>query len=299
MSGAQEWSPARALGRQGDCSDRPAQTDEAVDIDRTDDGLLGDDGWSDADDVDHRSTPLRAVSRVCDLIDALAQHPDGVTLSALSAEVRLPKSSAFRYLAALEIREYVERTPDGVGYRLGPRNFGRPTGALRVDRLLMLARPLMERLLDNQMSACLLGGLDGSTVRFYWSYATSPPDPRIPRPGDREALHTTAIGKAIAAQLADETVTALLVAGGMRPATPASVPTAPLFLRELHHIRGEGYSVTTNERYPDVRGIAVPVGGEPLAISLVGLTARIPDEAVLPAVRRLRRASAVLARGLR
>lgn len=298
MSGAQEWSPARPVGRGEDVTGRHVQADDPGEQDG-DDSLLSDDTWVDADDVDHRSTPLRAVSRVCDLIDALAQHPDGVTLSVLASEVRLPKSSTFRYLAALEIREYVERTPDGVGYRLGPKNFGRPSGVLRMDRLLMTARPLMERLLDTRMSACLLGGLDGSGVRFHWVSATYPPDPRIPSPGDREALHTTAIGKAVSAQLADETVTALLVSGGMRPATPASVPTAPLFLRELHHIRGEGYAVTTNERYPDIRGIAVPIGAEPLAISLVGLTAQIPDQAVLPAVRRLRRASAVLARGLR
>lgn len=297
MSEAQEWSPARELAGEDGFSGRRPRTADPADGDV----LLGEDGWGDSEDadVDHRSTPLRAVSRVCDLIDALARHPDGVTLSVLSSEVRLPKSSTFRYLAALEIREYVERTPDGVGYRLGPRNFGRAGGALRLDRLLRTARPLMERLLDSRMSGCLLGGLDGSSVRFH-SVATTPaPDPRMPRPGDREALHTTAIGKAVAAQLADETVTSLLAAGGMRPATPSSVLTTPLFLRELHHIRGEGYAVTTNERYPDVRGIAVPVGGEPLALSLVGLTDRIPDSAVLPAVRRLRRASAVLARGLR
>lgn len=262
-------------------------------------GLLGDDGWADGDEGDSRSTPLRAVSRVCDIIDALSQHPDGATLSALSAEVDLPKSSTFRYLAALEIRDYVERTVDGVGYRLGPRNFGRPAGPLRPDRLLMIAKPLMERLVDGPVEASLLVGLDGSMVRYQWVTATLGADPRVPRIGDRDALHTTATGKAVAAQLADDTVSALLSSSGMRPATGRSVQTIPQFLRELHHIRGEGYAVTTNERYPDVRGVAVPVGGEPLALGLVGLTAVLTDDLVLPAVRRLRRAAAALARGLR
>lgn len=299
MSGAREWGPANEIrdgdGRPG----RRTRASEPPDGDGEDAGLSGDDGWADGDDSDSRSTPLRAVSRVCDIIDALSRHPDGATLSALSAEVDLPKSSTFRYLAALELRDYVERTVDGVGYKLGPRSFGRPAGPVRPDRLLLTAKPLMERLVDGPVEACLLAGLDGSLIRYHWVTSTFPGDPRIPRAGDRDALHTTATGKAIAAQLADETVVALLTASGMRPATDRSVQGMPRFLRELHHVRGEGYALTTNERYPDVRGVAVPVGGEPLALGLVGLSATMPDEMILPAVRRLRRAAAALARGLR
>lgn len=299
MSGAQEWGPASEFrdgdGRPG----RRPRASEALPGHLHEAGLLGDDGWADGDESDSRSSPLRAVSRVCDIIDALTRHPDGATLSALSVEVDLPKSSTFRYLAALEMRDYVERTLDGVGYRLGPRNFGRPVGAVRPDRLLLTAKPLMERLVDGPVEACLLTGLDGSHVRYQWVASKFPADPRVPRTGDRDALHTTATGKAVAAQLADESVAALLAASGMRPATGRSVQTVPQFLRELHHIRGEGYALTTNERYPDIRGVAVPVGGEPLALGLAGLTAALTDDLVPPTVRRLRRAAAALARGLR
>ena len=77
-------------------------------------------------DVRQTLYPLRAVDRVCDIIDLLAEHPSGITLSNLAATVGLPKSSAFRYLAALEARGYVVRSDDGIGYRLGSPDRRRP-----------------------------------------------------------------------------------------------------------------------------------------------------------------------------
>ncbi len=86
--------------------------------------------------------PLRAVDRVCDIIDLLAQHPSGITLSAIAAAVQLPKSSAFRYLAALEVRGYVTRSDDGIGYRLGaPLASSHPVVSGKFDRLVKLAKP--------------------------------------------------------------------------------------------------------------------------------------------------------------
>lgn len=297
MSGAREWGHARD-SRDDDA--RSVPNGVAPDGDPGGPPLLGSDTWAEGDESDHRSTPLRAVSRVCDIVDALTQHPDGATLSALSAEVDLPKSSTFRYLAALELRDYVERTLDGVGYRLGPRNFGQPApGMLRLDRLVTVAKPLMERLVEPPVQGCLLAGLGGSKVRYHWVAVAPFADPRVPRVGERDWLDNTAAGKAVAAQLADEAVTALLVASGIRQSSGRPAPSTPRFLRELHHIRGEGYAVTTNERYPDVRGIAVPIGGDPLALGVAGLTAELTDDLVLPVVRRLRRAGSALARGLR
>lgn len=57
--------------------------------------------------------PIRAVDRVCDILDALANAPTGSSLSQVAECTDLPKSSAFRYFTALEARHYVEREPDG------------------------------------------------------------------------------------------------------------------------------------------------------------------------------------------
>jgi IclR family acetate operon transcriptional repressor len=243
--------------------------------------------------------PLRAVDRVCDIIDLLADNPAGVTLSFLAGTLALPKSSAFRYLAALEVRGYVLRAPDSVGYVLGSPLAGHalPSGSL-TERLVGVARPLMARLITPHAPICVLFTLDGASVRCLW-VASSLNDDRITRVGEHEMLHNTAVGKAIAAQLSDETVLSLLAAAGMDQPTTSTIGSPTALLRELHLIRGEGFAVSDSERHPDVRGVAVPIGGHTVSIGLAGAGDELTPDRIGAAVRRLRRAASALSREVR
>ncbi len=268
---------------------------------------------TDSADVRQSLYPLRAVDRVCDIIDLLADNPDGVTLSYLAGTLDLPKSSAFRYLAALEVRGYVVRTDDALGYRLGAPMAGHtlPTGTV-AERLVTVARPLMSRLLTQVAPVCVLGTLDGDAVRCLWVAAASR-DPRIPKVGQRDMLHSTALGKAIAAQLSDDTVITMVEAAGVEASPPSMTPSTtpphrqhPSTLtstaelrRELHRVRGDGFAMTDNERLPDVRSIAVPIGGHTLSIGVSGRTDELTPDRIGGTVRQLRRAASVLAREVR
>lgn len=243
--------------------------------------------------------PLRAVDRVCDIIDLLAEHPSGVSLSILASEVALPKSSAFRYLAALEARGYVARADDGMSYRLGTPIEGIPGLApTRIERLLTAAKPLMARLAGDGVVA-MLAALDGTAIRYLWVTSPTSADPRIPKVDDRGMLHATAAGKAIAAQLPDERVLTIISVAGLPQPTSSTLGSANGLLRELHRIRGEGFAISEYERYSDLRGVAVPVGGETIALSVAGRLDQLTPERVATTVRQLRRAAVVMARELR
>jgi IclR family transcriptional regulator, acetate operon repressor len=252
--------------------------------------------------VDMRQSiyPLRAVDRVCDILDLLTRQPSGISLSTLAAAVALPKSSAFRYLAALEMRGYVVRSDDGIGYRLGsPIGGGHPVVNGRLERLITAAKPLMARLTSSDVPVSMLATLDGTGIRYLSVSAPPRIDPRVPRVGDRCMLHSNAAGKAIAAQFSDETVLRLIDAAGMPQTTSRTLGSPTGLLRELHRVRGEGFAMSENERYPDVRGVAVPIGGETLALSLAGREDQFTPDRVASAVRQLRRAAVVLAREIR
>ena len=251
-------------------------------------------------DTRHSMYPLRAVDRVCDIIDLLAQHPNGITLSTLAAAVSLPKSSTFRYLAALETRGYVIRSDDGIGYRLGsPIGGAHPLVNGRLERLITAAKPLMSRLTSTDVPVCMLATADGNGIRYLWISSQSPVDGRVPKVGDRGMLHNNAAGKAIAAQLSDEAVLRAVNVTGMPQPTSSTLGSPTGLLRELHRIRGEGFAMSDNERHPDVRGVAVSIGGETLALSLAGREHQLTQDRVAGAVRQLRRAAVVLARELR
>jgi IclR family acetate operon transcriptional repressor len=69
---------------------------------------------------------IRAVERVCDLLDLLQDSPHGVSLVLAEEVTTMPKSTAFRYLAVLQARGYVERSPLSGSYRPGPAFPTRP-----------------------------------------------------------------------------------------------------------------------------------------------------------------------------
>jgi IclR family transcriptional regulator, acetate operon repressor len=251
-------------------------------------------------DTRHSAYPLRAVDRVCDVLDVLASHPLGTSLSAISAEAELPKSSTFRYLAALEVRGYVLRTDDGYGYRLAPTARGRRgLRSDRLERVVAAAKPLMARLAGGDSGVWMLATLDGPGIRYLWVTVPQRQDDRVPLVGEHTRIHATSVGKAIAAQLSDDAVLQLLSASGM-PAQTSNTLTSPTsFLRELHRVRGEGFAVSDQERFENTRAVAVAIGGETMAIGIADEAGALPPDRVVSVVRQLRRAAVVLARELR
>src|SRR5918995_4910222 len=88
---------------------------------------------------------VRSVQRALDVLDALADSPDGRTLAELAGAAGLPKSSVFRYLATLEGRGYVERG-EGGRFRVGRRLV--PLHSRRLELVARVARPRLDALRD-------------------------------------------------------------------------------------------------------------------------------------------------------
>src|SRR5690349_8314484 len=85
---------------------------------------------------------IRAVQRVCDLLDLLQREPEGVSLVRAAEVTQLPKSSVFRYLATLEARRYVERDDENSVYHIGLALL--PLQARQLDVVTHRARPYLE-----------------------------------------------------------------------------------------------------------------------------------------------------------
>lgn len=226
---------------------------------------------------------IRAVDRVCDLLDALAASNEPITLAELAKACQLPKTSAFRYLATLEARRYVERTGDGSDYRLG---FGlMALQSSHLETLTEKARPVLERLRDDLEETSNLGLLVGSAV-VYLDILESPRSVRLAmRRGDKDAVHCTALGKAIAAQMPEDEVLHLLGTRYDRRTDHTAVTWQQL-KDELEQVRSAGYAVDDEENEIGGRCVAVHL---PLdvraAISISAPSNRLPHSRV-PAVGR-------------
>ncbi|MGW1682005.1 IclR family transcriptional regulator [Saccharopolyspora sp. NPDC002376] len=247
-------------------------------------------------DTGSTSYPLRAVDRVCDILDTLANASAGVSLSEIAASANLPKSSAFRYLTALEARHYIEREPNGSSYRLGVAF--RPQHTRNVERLSALARPALEKLRDQLGETTNLGILDGSQV-VHTVVVESPHIMRLAaRVGERGYVHCTALGKAMCAALPDDRVRMILDAAGMPRFTEATVTEPDEILADLDRTRAQGFGLDDAENQRAGRCVAVLVDdiAFPAAISVSAPADRLPRDEVPNVVKQLRSVARVLSR---
>ena len=223
---------------------------------------------------------VRAVERVCLLLDALQARPEGASLAELAATVALAKPVVFRYLATLVETGYAIRLSDSGHYRPGFRLLARDKRALEL--LVRVARPFLEQVLRDLQETVNLAALEGERMT-YLEILESPRAFRFAaRRGDSDLVHCTAVGKAVAATLKEEEVRRIISATGMPSVTGSTITALPALLEELARVREVGYAVDDGENEPGGRcvAVAVPSAGILAAISVSAPAARLPVERV-------------------
>jgi IclR family acetate operon transcriptional repressor len=219
---------------------------------------------------------VQAVSRAVALLRAF-ESAEELTLAELAARIELPKPTVFRLASTLEQEGLLDRRRGG-SYSLG-------LGFVSMARLVLArglvgtARPFMEELHRSFGHTVNLAVPDQNEVLLV-EVLESSHELRVVSPvGAREALHATAMGKALAAKLSPAELDALLAESPLRPLTPNTISSRRAFERELARIRELGFA--TDEEECRIGGHCVgaaisdrygPVG----AISISATSAQVP-----------------------
>jgi IclR family transcriptional regulator, acetate operon repressor len=232
---------------------------------------------------------VQSIERAFDLLEMLADAGGALGLSDLATESGLPLPTVHRLMRTLVNRGYV-RQEASRRYTLGSRLIR--LGEISSHMLGTWLRPLLAQLVRLTGETANLAMLDGDEV-VYIAQVPSPHQMRMfTEPGRRVRTHSTAVGKALLAQLPPAEARALLERGGMPAATPTTITDPDLLLAHLEVIRKQGYAVDEGEQEVGVRCFAVAVPNVPaaLAISTSGPQARMTDEAaarIVPALTRI------------
>lgn len=241
---------------------------------------------------------LRAVDRVCDILDLIADSADGVSMSDVAQHASMPKSSAFRYLVALEARKYVARDESTGLFRLGLAF--RPQDTRYLDRLAELAQPAMDRLRDEVEETVNLGILDGSQIN-HLVVSESPHMMRLAaRVGERGFVHSTALGKVICSTLPETHVRSILDSSGMPRITDATITDPEAFVAELQRVRDADYAMDDAENQVNGRCVAVLIPGLRVAAgaSVSAPVERMPMHRITGVVARLHELAASLSKSM-
>jgi len=199
-----------------------------------------------------RSGP-QSVGRIFSILDAIAGSRTGATLSELAVIAGAPKTSLVGLLAGLTAEGCLFREASG-RYSLGPRVHSLAMTAMVGRELVMLARPILHRLVEATGETAVIGTLapDADLAVYLDKVESSNPIRYAVTVGERRELHCTAIGKALLAQFEPGRLKKYLRSGVRKRFTAQTSPARPTWPRKW---RASGARVS---RAPATSGSPAP-----------------------------------------
>lgn len=188
----------------------------------------------------------QSITRAISLLKAFDdRHPEW-SLSELSEQVGLNKTTVHRLLAALESEGLITRNSISGGYRLGLELVGLGGAALRANDLHAIARPEMERLAQDGGVAVALEVLSRGQVLVLDEIASRGPAGTPRDMGVRLPLHATSTGKLLLAHRPPAEIEQHLRTP--LAALTEKTLTDPVQLQQaLAQIRTQGYAIAREE----------------------------------------------------
>jgi IclR family KDG regulon transcriptional repressor len=168
----------------------------------------------------------------------------------------------------LRINNYLDQNPENRKYRLGLKLAERASVLLGQIDLRKIAAPILEDLLEWSGESINLAIRDHQEVvyieRLFGSHSLGIRSEL----GKRGPLHSTALGKAILANLDATEVQSILADYEMTPVTQKTIVDKKEFLAELERVKTNGYALDEEENELGGRCLAAPVMnhvGKPVA----------------------------------
>jgi IclR family pca regulon transcriptional regulator len=243
------------------------------------------------DKPEHDRDHVTSLARGIAVLEALAGHPRGLTLSETAARTGLSRAGARRFLLTLQALGYV-RSQD--------RRFAATARivslANRVSRGLpfhAVAEPAMRGLSAEFGESCSAAVLDGTEI----VYVARVPGRRIMtvalEVGSRLPAWCTSMGRVLLAALPDDELDRRLAAIRTIRFTPSTITDRDELRRAILKVRAQGFAVSDEELEQGLRSIAVPVrDGEGHTVAAMNV-ATVPDRfavaemtaRILPALR--------------
>lgn len=197
---------------------------------------------------------VRSVSRAVEILEALADGADGLTVTEVAKRVGAAKSAAFSTLQTLEAHGFAASRGEGAArrYRLGLALARLGEHAIGQVSMRDIALPVLRELSEETgMTARVAVPEAGHAVVV--GRVNAPGAVRFDlHMGTREPAHCTGVGKAILAELPEDAAREVLSAGPLAARTPRTLTDVPAVLADLAEIRRRGYAIDDEE---DAEGI--------------------------------------------
>ena len=206
------------------------------------------------------SSPLE---RSFNLLESLATHPEGQSISALSSSLALPLSAAHRLLAELARCGYVRQVREQGEYVLTIKLVSLGLGFLSASGVVDVAQPALDRLADESGELVRLAVVDGDDLTFVAKAQGARRGLKYdPDMGLSVRLSCSAAGHAWLSTLSDEAALALVTKQGFGAPEdygPKAPTTVKALLAYLRTARKRGFATIAEVFAPSMSAMAAPV----------------------------------------
>ncbi len=220
----------------------------------------------------------RSVERVLAVLDAFIDAGPNLTLMQVCEATGLTPSTAYRLMANLVARGYLEPGREGNAYRLGLSAIRMAGVALGQLDVRVKAAPLMDELRNRTRETVHLAALDGRHIIYLEKleglHAIGLMSSRV---GRTVPAHCTALGRVLLAF--NPEATEEILKGPLEAPTARTVVDPKALRALLARVSDQGYALDLGEHEPEVRCVAAPIrnhaGAVIAAMSVSGPAQRI------------------------
>lgn len=233
----------------------------------------------------NKSVIINSVDRSIDILEYLFSQGRDVSISQISNDLGIYKSTVFRTLATLENRGYVMQNKITDHYSVGPKLYAYST--ISHDSVIIeSAKPFLQELNDKYGEHVTLGSIskdkDGNYVNVLLCAIESTHNLGMSmRLSNQTECYCASLGKCMLA-FAEDINLEVYKRTDFVKFTSNTITTYSNLLEELERVRTKGYAIDAEEREIGLYCLGVPIlnnrGYAIAAISISGPKTRINDE---------------------
>lgn len=203
-----------------------------------------------------KSYHSQGLHRALAILRLLGEAGGPLTLSAVAAQLDLPKSTAIRLLNVMEEEGFVRRFGEPPAYSIG-HAVHEIAESYRAPTMAEVTAPVLGRLADEVGFTTNLGMLEGPSV-LHLHVAEPQRALRFATGGSLDYAYCTGLGKMLMSVLADDEIDAHLPESEPYASwTPHTLTTRAEIVADLERIRETGRSIDGEERNRGVTCMAV------------------------------------------
>jgi DNA-binding IclR family transcriptional regulator len=192
----------------------------------------------------------------------------GLAFSEIAEGLPFSRTAIHRILYSLGKLGYLEKDDFGSRYRLTRRFHELAGQSANFRHLQVLSKSVMHDLSVRHAETVNLGSLDGGQVAYLDVVQSPSALPIAAFPGDRNPVHSTALGKAILAFLPESRTRAILAERPLVRKTSRTITQSTHFLDHLSAVRDHRIALDLEENLIGVTCVAAPIfdsGGRVIA----------------------------------